>query len=393
MRRFVGLSFVLLGGCLENNPIFVDPTEGSTQAGGSTDGGGPTSTPGTDSQPTSASDPTTTPPTTAGPGVTSIAETTDPTNSTSDTEEPSSSGMPPPACGDGALNPGEECDDGNQDPYDACTSECKNAVCGDGYWRMGVGGEPCDDGNDVDDDICSNDCKVNYCGDGVVQMGEVCDDNNQTNSDACVKCYPAKCGDKEVYQGYEECDDGNLIPGDGCEPMDCKKTVKIVFVSSKAYKVSQLGGLMGANMKCDSLAMAAKLPPGPYFAWLGDGVANGPKDHFMTKSPYPYVKLNMQMVAMSWAGLTSGNLLSPIDITEQNMPAPDLGHSCGPNPVHSNVKPDGDIVSKLEDCGFWKSDAGKGRWGSWKGAGAEWTYTTCAGSYCGEPARLYCIQQ
>ena len=390
MRRFVGLSIVLLGGCLENNPIFVDPTEGGTQAGASTDGGGPTSTPGSDS--VSMSDPTTTPPTTAGPGETSLAETTDATGPTIDTEGPSSSGMPPPVCGDGFLNPGEECDDGNQDPYDACTSECKNAVCGDGYWWMGVGGEPCDDGNDVDDDICSNACTVNYCGDGVVQMGEVCDDNNQTNSDSCVKCQKAKCGDKEVYQGKEECDDGNDVPGDGCEPMDCKKTVKIVFVSSKAYKASELGGLMGAHAKCKALAMAAALPPGDYFAWLGDSVNNGPKD-FMKMSPYPYVKTNMVMVAMSWNGLISGNLLAPIDITEQKQPAPDINHSCGPNPVHSNAKPDGNIVDKGYDCGNWQSDGGKGRWGVWKATGKEWTDTTCAAMYCGEPARLYCVQQ
>ena len=391
VRRFLTLSLVLLGGCLDRNPLFVDPTEGGTQADSDSDGGGPTSAPGTDSQPTSVSEPTTTPPpTTAGPGETTSAESTGPTI---DTEAPSSTGMPPPACGDGVKDPGEECDLGNQDPSGECPKDCKKATCGDGFWWMD-GGEECDDGNNVDDDMCNNMCKYNYCGDGVVQMGlgETCEDGNDISSDSCVKCESAKCGDNEVYQGKEECDDGNDVSGDGCEPFECKKTVKFVFVSSKAYKASELGGLMGAHAKCKALAMAAALPPGAYFAWLGDSVNNGPKD-FMKMSPYPYVKTNMVMVAMSWNGLISGNLLAPIDITEQKQPAPDINHSCGPNPVHSNAKPDGNIVDKGYDCGNWQSDGGKGRWGVWKATGKEWTDTTCAAMYCGEPARLYCVQQ
>ncbi|XP_073899966.1 acetylcholinesterase collagenic tail peptide isoform X3 [Castor canadensis] len=44
-------------------------------------------------------------------------------------------------CGDGVLQPGEECDDGNQDVGDDCIS-CHRAYCGDGYRHEGV--EDCD---------------------------------------------------------------------------------------------------------------------------------------------------------------------------------------------------------------------------------------------------------
>ena len=98
-------------------------------------------------------------------------------------------------CGDGTLDPlCERCDDGaaNSDVApDACRTTCRPARCGDGTVDTG---ETCDDGNRDDCDGCSHDCQAEVglgCGDGVA--------------------YPA-CG--------ETCDDGNVIVGDGCTP-DC----------------------------------------------------------------------------------------------------------------------------------------------------------------------------
>lgn len=57
-----------------------------------------------------------------------------------------STGAPPPFCGDGNVDPSEECDAGpaNSDTG-ACTLACKLPVCGDGLVQDGV--EGCDDGN------------------------------------------------------------------------------------------------------------------------------------------------------------------------------------------------------------------------------------------------------
>lgn len=42
-----------------------------------------------------------------------------------------------PSCGDAVVDsPSEECDDGNKDDNDRCTSACKRNVCGDGMWNM-----------------------------------------------------------------------------------------------------------------------------------------------------------------------------------------------------------------------------------------------------------------
>ncbi len=71
-----------------------------------------------------------------------------PTESTCECEEE-------PYCGDGIVDSGEYCDDGNDINDDECRNDC--TACGDGILQSG---EECDDGNDIDDDECSNDCEI-----------------------------------------------------------------------------------------------------------------------------------------------------------------------------------------------------------------------------------------
>ncbi|WP_428261385.1 DUF4215 domain-containing protein [Haliangium sp.] len=102
-----------------------------------------------------------------------------------------------PRCGDGVLDPGEDCDDGNQASNDGCDSECR------------LEAEP------------------DRCGNGVVDPGEGCDDGNQANGDGCdaecqLEAEPGRCGDGTVDPD-EACDDGNQIEGDGCSA-DCIST-------------------------------------------------------------------------------------------------------------------------------------------------------------------------
>ena len=129
---------------------------------------------------------------------------------------------PPPTCGDGHVDSGEECDDGNNMNGDGCSAGCTNEpepCCGDGHLDAG---EECDDGNTTDGDGCSATCTTESgptCGDGHVDDTEACDDGNTTSGDGCsAECEPEKepcCGDGVIDAG-EQCDDGNTIGGDGC---------------------------------------------------------------------------------------------------------------------------------------------------------------------------------
>ena len=87
-------------------------------------------------------------------------------------------------CGDGVLDEGEACDDGNTTDGDGCSSTCEfESVCGNGVIE---GNEVCDDGNTLDGDNCSSTCDaVYFCGDGVLEGNEACDDGNTMDGDGC----------------------------------------------------------------------------------------------------------------------------------------------------------------------------------------------------------------
>lgn len=112
-------------------------------------------------------------------------------------------------CGDGLLQEGEQCEDGNRESFDGCDSECLcepyggcQSICGD--WII-VMSEECDDGNLIDHDGCSSLCRIEplECGNGIMEVGEECDSPDRS---VCTEaCTLIACGDG-VIEGFEECD-------------------------------------------------------------------------------------------------------------------------------------------------------------------------------------------
>lgn len=84
----------------------------------------------------------------------------------------------------------DEDDDEHDDEHD---DDCDHEpVCGDG---MMDDGEACDDGNTVAHDGCSPTCtiEVPVCGNGFVDVGEECDDGNLVNGDGCSSACVCEC--------------------------------------------------------------------------------------------------------------------------------------------------------------------------------------------------------
>ncbi len=150
-------------------------------------------------------------------------------------------------CGNGSIETGEECEDGNTTDGDGCSASCLReggdsvGICGDGNLDQSSAGagEDCDDGNTTDGDGCSAQCLNegsrsvgSTCGNGSVgftssQGGEDCDDGNKSSGDGCSSIclnegsssaaeINAICGDSTTTEPYETCDDGNTTDGDGC---------------------------------------------------------------------------------------------------------------------------------------------------------------------------------
>lgn len=104
--------------------------------------------------------------------------------------EGSGSSGSPSDCGNGLLDDGEACDDGELNgSYGYCAVECDGpgSRCGDGVVN---GDEQCDDG--------LNDGSYEGCNPGCGALGPLCGDGQQ--------------------HAFEECDDGNAVLGDGCNP-------------------------------------------------------------------------------------------------------------------------------------------------------------------------------
>ncbi|MFY1826098.1 Ig-like domain-containing protein [Myxococcus fulvus] len=66
----------------------------------------------------------------------------------------------PPVCGDGFVDSGEVCDDGNRVAGDGCRADCQGVeVCGDGLVDSAAG-EQCDDGGTTPGDGCDAECQL-----------------------------------------------------------------------------------------------------------------------------------------------------------------------------------------------------------------------------------------
>jgi len=123
---------------------------GETEAGTESTTGlttGPTTGPTTTVDPTETSGPTTTSPTTTETETTETIETTTETEPTSG----------PAVCGNSVIEPGEMCDDGNNDGGDGCEADC-TLLAGEAWWQETIDGgdEELDRGYDVATDAAGN---------------------------------------------------------------------------------------------------------------------------------------------------------------------------------------------------------------------------------------------
>ncbi len=91
---------------------------------------------------------------------------------------------PPDTCGDGALDAGEECDDGNRADGDCCSASCTFEP---------YGSTCAADGNDCTDDVCDGAglCGVNNT--EPCEDGDLCTDGDICADGACVPGPPAVC--------------------------------------------------------------------------------------------------------------------------------------------------------------------------------------------------------
>lgn len=364
------LHLLSLGGlaCEGSGMVVEDPTSGTSTAATSTNPDVPTT--GGPDQGTSSST------------STSAITTSTSMISTGDEPDASSTGTGTTGglsgCGDGVVDPDEECDDGlaGNDDSRYCKTDCMLNVCGDG--KLFVGWELCDQGPGNSD-----------------EYGSICGS----------QCEPgARCGDHKLQIEFETCDlglDNGGAKGDA-QGILCSATCRAQqlrgFVTAATF-TGNLGGLFMADLKCRDAAAAAGLAePERFHAFLSTGDIDA-KDRFMAvATALPYVLVTGKKFADNFPTLIAAGPLGE-GITSDETGAVLYGEY-----VATNTAPGGLHFSPDQHCQGWTSadvghkvrfgvnavPAGSPEWSDWKKTQA---WTSAATFQCDKKEfRLYCLE-
>jgi len=164
-----------------------------------------------------------------------------------------------------------------------------------------------------------------------------------------------------------------------------------VFVSSACYPGS-LGGLGGADEKCQSLADDAGLG-GAFTAWLSDAY-DGPAVR-LPHASVPFVLVDASVIARDWDDLVDGAIARPILLDEAGTT---VDGDCGAR-VWTNTSPIGlaAVSDALEFACYEWTLALFSRWGLLGDATATDATWTDGGALamqrCSSTARLYCFER
>jgi len=154
-----------------------------------------------------------------------------------------------------------------------------------------------------------------------------------------------------------------------------------VFITSLSYS-GNLGGLSGADSKCQERANAASLG-GNWKAWLSSDTESAADRIRQTGARF--VRIDGVPVAESWEELLSGQLKNPINITELRTP------NCTPW-VWTNTNAHGEIrQTSRNSCQNWTSETDGGGTGDSTHSDSGWTDYGASACYYRRP--VYCFEQ
>jgi len=174
----------------------------------------------------------------------------------------------------------------------------------------------------------------------------------------------------------------------------CTSCSKKVFVTSETYQ-GDLGGVSGANAKCQELACSAGLV-GNFKAWISDETSNPANANtFFQSASFYFLVTNLFVtftIAGDFADLTDGTIINPINRDENG----DL--VSGNLNVWTNTNTDGTTFGIGSDCMNWNSNSpdNEAQVGDASATNNEWTLkgkVSIGELSCDQEARLYCFQQ
>lgn len=221
---------------------------------------------------------------------------------------------------------------------------------------------------------------------GYVANNTDCDDANLT---AWRNRYPST---------ITNCQSNLTCVGNQAGYQDTKPYFK-AFVSSTTYN-GNLGGVTGADSKCNTLAQNAGLS-GTYTAWISQSSSTEPRDRGLSacaadaaNSVSWYLVDGTTLVAINWTDLTDGTIANALGKSQTGTTI------CGsyfPWTCTQSTGAEGGTVSSTtcdadHDCSNWSTSSSsyRGVNGGCNRTGADWT--AAGRDYCNELNPLYCFQ-
>lgn len=165
----------------------------------------------------------------------------------------------------------------------------------------------------------------------------------------------------------------------GCSGAACER---VVFATSGTFVGNNLGGLLGADAKCQAAADASTHPrvKGRRFqAWLST-TATAVKDR-LVHGTLAYRKPGGTVVASNWTDLTKGTLQSGIGEDENGATVSGSAWTGSTNAG----------LNGPNQCDAWTVTGNLGRTGNVGGAGGGWS--DAIDRSCALANRLYCFEQ
>ena len=159
----------------------------------------------------------------------------------------------------------------------------------------------------------------------------------------------------------------------------------IAFVTSTSYD-GNLGGLAGADQKCQVLAEAAGLPANVYKAWLSTSAVDAKG---RLGSARGWVRKDGKPFADTVADIVSGKIFYPLRIDENGVDTGAYGT------VWTGTDGDGTVYHYPPDpiwtCSDWSSSSGTQVAEIGKSSAVAELFTASASISCSTPQRIYCF--
>lgn len=221
--------------------------------------------------------------------------------------------------------------------------------------------------------------------------GLLCDDGNACTIDACDQITGECLADHPPV----DCDDSNPDTIDTCDSAHgCINTPtehhKVVFVTSEIYK-GNLGGIAGADLKCNNLAAEAGLQ-GVYKAWLSTQEISVNSWLYNYEFGTAFINTENELSAI-WDGVALTDLDWPIRADEYGSVHVEYSRAWTCTIVDGTYD-SGCGLANDSACDGWRSDNLNlsAAWGYSLATSPQWTSFEYNIS-CFRDVRLYCFQQ